>query len=302
MSRDSEPTHWRADISLALITLIWGATFVTVKTALANVSTLLFLALRFSVAAVLLLVVFHGRPGAGKPSALAWKAGILAGVCLFTGYAFQTLGLHSTSPSKSAFLTGMCTVFVPIVAALAYRRRPGVSEAAGVAISAAGMALLTLDRLDFHMGPGDVLTLGCALMFAVHIVVLGHYSKEISFESLSLIQIGTSAVLGWLTFSWWEPYFVRWTPSVITAIIITGALATALAFSVQSWAQRHTSPTRTGLILALEPVFAWLTSFLITGETLASRPACGAVLILAGILVVELKPFGPPGRRHELPL
>ena len=290
MKPASGVAHWKADLSLVLVTLVWGATFVTVKNALGNVSTLLFLGLRFSLAAVLLLLVFRGRL-AGRDARTAWTGGLLAGACLFTGYAFQTFGLHTTSASKSAFLTGMTTVFVPLVAASAFRKRPGLSEALGVTVSATGMGLLTLDRFDWHMALGDVLTLGCALMFAVHIVVLGVYSRLVPFEQLSVIQIATAAVLGLATCFWLEPPFIRWTFSVTSALLITGVLATAVAFSVQSWAQRHTTPTRTGLIFALEPVFAWLTSFLLLGERLAARPATGAVLILTGILVVELKPF-----------
>lgn len=302
MSRSADSARWRADLALALNTVVWGATFVLVKDALAHVSTLLFLALRFSLAAVLLLVAFRGRIRFGGSAARTWKAGILAGLCLFASYTLQTFGLRYTSPSKCAFLTGMGTVFVPLFSALLYRRRPGLSEAAGVAVAAAGMGLLTLERFDLSMAPGDLLSLGCAVTFALHILVLGHYCATVPFEALSLIQIATSAALGSLTFFWWEPHFIHWTPSVILAIVITGALATAFAFSVQSWAQRHTTPTRTGIIFALEPVFAWLTSFLVTGETLAPRPAGGAVLILAGIILVETKPFRGSGPRTGLPL
>lgn len=302
MSRGAASVRWRADLSLALNTIVWGATFVLVKDALAHVSTLLFLALRFSLAAALLLVAFRGRIRFGSSAAQTWRAGILAGLCLFTAYTLQTFGLRYTTPSKCAFLTGMGTVFVPLFSALIYRRSPGLSEGAGVAVAAAGMGLLTLERFDLNMAPGDLLSLGCAVAFALHILVLGHYSTSVAFEPLSLIQIGTSAILGSLTFFWWEPPFIHWTSSVILAIVITGALATAFAFSVQSWAQRHTTPTRTGIIFALEPVFAWLTSFLVTGETLAPRPACGAALILAGIILVELKPFRGTGSRTGMPL
>ncbi|MCC7498004.1 MAG: DMT family transporter [Bryobacterales bacterium] len=302
MSRGSGAAHWRAELSLALVTLVWGATFVVVKAALAEVSALLFLALRFSLAAAVLLALFRGRALFGPGAGAAWRAGIPAGLCLFSGYAFQTFGLYFNSPSKSAFLTGMSTVLVPLLGALIYRRNPGISEAAGVAVAAVGMGLLTLERMEPRMGPGDMLTLGCAVMFALHILVIGHYARRVSFEALSLIQVATAAVCGSMTFFWWEPYFIRWTPAAILAIVITGVLGTALAFSIQSYAQRHTTATRTGLIFALEPVFAWVTSFLITGETLGIRQTSGAALILAGIAVVELKPFRPADRESGLPL
>jgi drug/metabolite transporter (DMT)-like permease len=141
------------------------------------------------------------------------------------------------------------------------------------------------------MNRGDLLTVGCAIAFAAHIVTLAHYSGRISFEMLSIIQVATAAGLG-ISLCWWaEPPRLVWRPAVVYAIIVTGLLATALAFTVQAWAQQHTSSTRTALIYTLEPVFAWLTSYLIVGEGLSRRAAAGAALILSGVLLVELKPL-----------
>jgi drug/metabolite transporter (DMT)-like permease len=122
-------------------------------------------------------------------------------------------------------------------------------------------------------------------------MLLGWLAPKLGFQALALTQIATAAVLALSTFWWVERPTVRWTPGLISALVITGLLATALAFSVQSWAQQYTTPTRTALIFAMEPVFAWLTSFVVAGELLAPRAALGAILILAGILVVELKPI-----------
>jgi drug/metabolite transporter (DMT)-like permease len=132
--------------------------------------------------------------------------------------------------------------------------------------------------------------------FALHILVVGHYAPRVSFQALTLVQIATAAALALATCWWIEPPMIRWSPGVIVALMVTGLLATALAFSVQAWAQRYTTPTHTALIFALEPVFAWLTSFLLAGELLSLRATLGALLILAGILLVELKPFGPSAR------
>jgi drug/metabolite transporter (DMT)-like permease len=126
--------------------------------------------------------------------------------------------------------------------------------------------------------------------FAGHIIALGHYSSRMSFEILSISQVGTAAALALSVFWWAETPRIYWRWEVWFAIAITGLLATALAFTIQAWAQQYTTATRTALIFTLEPVFAWLTSFLLTGELLSQRATLGACLILAGILLVELKP------------
>jgi drug/metabolite transporter (DMT)-like permease len=153
------------------------------------------------------------------------------------------------------------------------------------------MGLMTLNSFRLDINFGDLLVLGCSFAYALHIVVLGHFSRQMSFETLALNQIATGALLGSLTFWWVETPRVVWSRDVVAALIVTSLLATALAFSVQSWAQQFTTPTRTALIISLEPIFAWATSFLVAGELLTLRAATGAMLILAGILFVELKPI-----------
>jgi drug/metabolite transporter (DMT)-like permease len=287
----SARARWRADLALAGIALIWGATFVVVKQALHDVSTLLFLALRFTLATLALALVFRPLPAKFRPRRTLLAGGLLAGLCLSAGYLFQTVGLRYTTPSKSAFITGLSIVLVPLLAALWCRRLPASAEVAGITAATAGMALMTLNWNALRIDRGDLLTLACALAFAAHILVVGHYSPQVSFQALALVQIATAAALALATCGWLEPPRIRWTPGLLAALIVTGLLATALAFSVQAWAQQHTTPAHTALIFALEPVFAWLTSFLLLGEILSPQAALGAVLILAGILLVELKPF-----------
>jgi drug/metabolite transporter (DMT)-like permease len=185
---------------------------------------------------------------------------------------------------------------VPLLAALVYRSRPRVSEVAGLLVATAGLFLMTAQGATLAVNPGDLLTFLCAIGFAAHIVVLGHFAKHMSFEILSVMQIGAAALMSLASFWWAESPHIRWRPDTIGAILITGLLATALAFTIQAWAQRYTSPTRTGLIFMLEPVFAWITSFLLAGEGLSRRAAAGAVLILGGVVLVEVKPWNP--RRH----
>ena len=283
-----------AEAALVFNTVIWGATFVLIKAALDDVSATLFLAIRFSLATIALLIWFRrsALPRTGVPGR-SWdavKAGALAGVFLFSGYIFQTLGLRLTTAPRSAFLTGLTSVAVPLLAAIVYRIRPQVSEIIGVMVALAGLALMTGPGVVGPMRIGDLLTIACAIGFAAHIVTLGHFSEQMSFEVLAVTQIGVSAVLGWLLFAVLEVPRLAWRPAVVWAILITGLLATAFAFSVQAWAMQYTSATRTALIFMLEPVVAWITSYVLVGEGLSGRAAAGAVLILGGVLTVELKP------------
>ena len=285
-----------AEAGLIVNVIIWGATFVVVKAALRDVSPILFIALRFTLATAVLLAAFRG-------AALPWRswktagAGALAGAFLFSGYVFQTMGLRLTTAPRSAFITGLTSVAVPFLSALVFRVKPQVSEVVGVLVATAGLALMTLPGVLGPMGLGDLLTVCCAAGFAAHIVTLGHFSEKMSYELLSVSQIAAAAVLGWTLFSWVERPRVAWRPAVVWGILITGLLATALAFSIMAWAQRYVSPARTALIFMLEPVIAWLTSYWLAGEGLSGRAAAGAALILGGVAMVELKPLNP--RQHQ---
>src|SRR5580704_9987717 len=276
----------RAELARVGVTIIWGTTFVVVKAALVQVSTFVFLAMRFWVAAAALILIYRGairRQGVG--------AGVLAGSLLFTAYVFQTRGLELTTPSKSAFLTGLSIPMVPLIGSLVYKTQPRLVEILGILIASFGMGLMTLSSvsdLRLGMSRGDLLSFLCAVTFAIHIVVIGHYSQLRGFQSLAVVQIATAAVLG-SVFVWFaEPIRFHLTPGVAAAVLVTGLLATALAFTTQAWAQQYTSATRAALIYTLEPPVAWLTSYALTGEKMANRGKVGAGMILAGILVVEL--------------
>lgn len=275
----------RAELALAGVTLIWGTTFVVVKSALAEVSTFVFLTMRFWVAAIALILIY--RKALRKE---AIGAGILAGTLLFTAYVFQTLGLELTTPSKSAFLTGLSIPAVPLIASLVYRVKPRLIDLTGIVIATVGMVLMTSPAggLRSDINRGDVLSFLCAVTFAFHIVIIGHYSKLHGFETLAVVQVSTAALLGSVLFWFAEPIRLHLTPGVAAAVLATGLLATALAFTTQAWAQQYTSSSRAALIFALEPPVAWLTSWVLTGERLPVRGKVGAGMILAGILLVEL--------------
>jgi len=287
----------KADVALLFNAVVWGTTFVLVKSSLAKMSPVLFLALRFSLATVVLALIFGGRwRRLGKVTPKMLAAGSLIGVFLFLGYLLQTLGLQSTSPPKSAFLTGLATVMVPLLGALVYRIRPRITEVAGVLVATLGMGLMTLQGPIGSIGRGDLLTFGGAIAFAAHVVTTGHFAEEIGYEVLSITQVGAAA-LSALSLVWWvETPRIEWQPVVIWTVLITGILCTAVAFTIQAWAQRFTTNTRTAIIYALEPVVAWITSYWLVGEGLSARGAAGAGLILSGVFLVEMKPF--QGGKH----
>jgi drug/metabolite transporter (DMT)-like permease len=180
---------------------------------------------------------------------------------------------------------------VPLLSSIVYRVYPHVSEAIGVILATVGMGLMTLHGEAGGVSRGDVLVILCALAFAGHIVVLGHYAKTAPFELLSVLQLGTTTALALGSFWWMETPFVHPTGTLWFALGVSALLSTALAFTVQAWAQQITSATRAALIFALEPVFAWGFSYIFMGERLPAKAVLGAVLILGGILVAELKPI-----------
>ena len=279
----------RADLALAGVSFVWGASFVMGKEALGDVSPLCYIALRFALALLVLALLFRRRLGDGFTAA-ELRAGLATGACLIAGYMFQTVGLRTTTPSKSAFLTGFYIPLTPFLGSLVFRRVPRWMELAGVAAATVGMGLLSLEGQTFAINPGDLLTIGCSFAFALHILVLGHYSGRIRYESLSFLQIAAAACYSAGSFWWLEEVKLIWSGAVVLALVVGGVFSTAVAFTVQSWAQQYTTPTRTALIFSLEPVFAWLTSYVVEGEVLSGRAATGAALILAGIVLVEMKP------------
>jgi drug/metabolite transporter (DMT)-like permease len=293
------PKVVRAHALLVLITLIWGATFVIVKSAVEQDATpLLFNFVRMTLAALALAVVFHRELRNISRSALI--AGTVPGIFLWLGYEFQTTGLRLTTASKSAFITGLSVILVPLLLMIFWKRKTTMWTALGVLAAFAGLFLLSVPASESTLGNwasvnrGDILTLGCALGFAFHIIFLGKASESYPLAQIGFLQIATAAVLMGITAPLLEKPHITWSSRVVWAIVLTSLLATAAAFTIQAWAQQFVSPAQTALILSLEPVFAWITSYVVLGEHLGLRAGVGAALIMAGVLISELLGSGPP--------
>jgi len=280
----------KAHLLLVLVTFVWGVTFVEIKDALNDISPLLFNAVRMAVASVALLLMFRRRL---RWNAAALRMGLWMGTLLWMGYEFQTTGLVLTTPSKSAFVTGLSVVLVPVFLATIWRRRINRWSLLGVAAAFAGLYLLTVPQsgtsLLSGINRGDVLTLGCAVAFGFQIIYMGRATRAHGFEHIATAQTCVATVLMTATIPLLEKPHVVWSPRVVAAILVTALLATAAAFSIQAWAQQFTPPTHTALIFVLEPVFAWAGSYVLLGERLGTRAAVGALLIIAGVLLSELK-------------
>jgi len=282
----------KAHILLVFVTFVWGATFVVIKDALSLVTPLLFNAVRMVISAALLAVIF--RREFARMTRGAVLSGIVIGTFLWAGYEFQTAGLQLTTPSKSAFLTGISVVLVPVLLALFWRRHVNRWTLMGVIAAFIGLYLMTVPAGGAGMSldginTGDLMTLGCAVMFAFQIIFVGRATQRFPYGQIVAVQLITCAV--WMVIS--VPVLERsahitWNVQVLWALGVTALLGTVVAFAVQGWAQQFTPPTHTALIFSLEPVFAGVTSYVVLGERLGWRGGVGAILILAGVLVSEL--------------
>lgn len=271
---------------------MWGSTFVVVKDAIERMPVTDFLTWRFALAALAMVAL---RPRAVLALGPAGRrAGAVIGVALGAGYLLQTLGLQTTSAAVSGFITGLFVVFTPLGAAILLRQPPTRTVWAAVALATVGLGLLSLR--GFALGGGELLTLGCALAFALHILALGRWAAAYDAFGLTVVQLlvvallcGAVALPGGLA--------VPPDAGVWGAIALTAVVATAVAFVVQTWAQAHLSPTRAAVVMTMEPVFSGLFAVLVAGEVLGFRTLAGGVLVLAAMLLTEL---GPHARTSAL--
>ena len=268
---------------LILVTVVWGWTFVVVRDSVMAYSVLGFLALRFTIASLCLGIFSFKRLRRGS-----FVAGAGIGICLAGGYLLQTYGLRHTTPTNSGLITGLFVVFAPVASYALYRVRIDRVFLLPLGTCLVG-TLVLIGESPEAIRVGDGLTLGCAACFGLHIALLSHYAHRHDAIALALAQMLATALLcglPWLLFE--SPSFPP--VHVWSALLITGVLASAAAFTVQTYVQQRLSATRTAIILTMEPVFAVFFGYLLAGDRLSWIQVIGAVLILVAIVISEVLP------------
>jgi len=270
-------------IALLAVTAVWGVTFVQVKDAVAIYPLFAFLAVRF----VLATCVLAG-PGARRVHSLRRRgAGAAAalGLLLAAGYALQTAGLERTTVSSTGFITGLYVVLTPLIALAIFRSTIGVSAWIGVALATVGLAMLTGVHAD--SATGDLLVLAGAAVYSLQIVLMERFAPQYDALAFTLVEMAAAAagllVVALARGDLSVPH--GWT--VWGALLVTGIFASALAYLVQTWAQRRTSATRTALAFTMEPVFAALFGYTLAGDRLGTLGWCGCAVIMTGIVLAE---------------
>jgi drug/metabolite transporter (DMT)-like permease len=279
-----------ADLSLLVLTLLWGTTFHFVKGVLAVASPGVFLVARFAAATAALALVRLVRRD--PPSPGLWRHGGILGALVLAGLVLQTVGLRYTTPARSAFLTGLSVLVVPFVARFAYGRAVRGASWAGVALAVGGLALLTRsfgEGIAADVRLGDALTVACAAAFALQIVLTSEWSPRHPLAPFVLAQVATG-LAGTLLLLPLDALRLETAglPRLAATALFTGVPMTAGAFFVMAWAQRRTTAVRAALIFSLEPVSAALFSHAYGGEPLSAADWAGGALVVLGVIVGEV--------------
>jgi drug/metabolite transporter (DMT)-like permease len=270
---------------LILLTAVWGSTFFLIRDLVATVPPTDFLAVRFSIAAVLMLVIFW--PQVRRLGRHEWVVGLGLGVVYGVAQLLQTIGLAHTDASVSGFITGTYVVLTPVFSALLLRERVPPSTWGAVALATVGLAVLSLHG-GLALGLGETLTLACAAVYALHIIGLGRWSTPAHATGLAAVQMlaiavvcGGSALPGGIVL---PSDGAQW-----AAVLYMATAAGVLALWVQTWAQARMSATRAAIVMTLEPVFAAFFAVAAGQESPSWRMVVGGVLVLAAMYLVELR-------------
>lgn len=300
---------YKAEAALLITTLIWGGTFVIIKAALDDISPLMFISIRFSIAALFLIFIFYNHLKKIKGNLL--KDGLFLGFFFFIGFAAQSIGLNYTTATKSAFITGTFVIFTPFFQLLIEKRPPKKEIYLAIFLVVIGLILLSskgtslleiLSELGTNFNAGDFLTLICAISFALYIVYLDIISKKHDYQPLVFIQIAFTAAAGFLfalifDSTGVEKITISFSDDVILAFVYTAILATIVTTSLQTKYQKVVTPSKAGIILSFEPLFAAMFAFVLLGERLSSFGIIGCIFIFTGLLTSEI--LGSKRKEYE---
>jgi drug/metabolite transporter (DMT)-like permease len=275
----------KADLVMLLVTLFWGSSYLFMKMGLQSMQPFHLIFWRFGIAFLLSALVFYRRI-VRVDRKTVWYAFIL-GCLLFGVFATVFLGLQTTSAAKAGFLVSLTVLFVPFLSAVILKQRPETKVVVGAFLALAGIGFLTWNG-HISLEIGDIFCILCALFYAIHIVVTGILTKGVDSVALGVLQLGFTGALGLTVACFTETpklpdSFTSW-----ISILALGILCSAFGFIAQTVAQNYTTPTHTGLIFSLEPVFAALFAVLFAGETLSTKGYIGASLVMIGVLFAEV--------------
>lgn len=280
------PSISKAEAVLILITVIWGGTFLLVQTALTYSGPLFFVGLRFAAAAS--IVALFSLRILRDLTLLEFRAGVFIGTSIMLGYGLQTIGLQTIPSSQSAFITALYVPFVPLLQWLVLGRRPGLMPTLGIGLAFAGLMLVSAPNgASLNFSPGEMATLVSAIAIAAEIILIGAYAGKVDVRRVTVVQLATASVLSFLLVGPTGealPDFSGW---LVVSAVGLGAASAVIQLAI-NWAQKTVSPTRATVIYAGEPVWAGIVGRL-AGERLPGIALFGAALIVAGVIVSEMK-------------
>jgi len=299
---DSFYKKYQGELLLLFVTLLWSATFVIVKESLENISSMLFIGLRFLIAGVILLPIVIRKKLDWKNSNLIPP--LFLGLLLFLGFSTQTLGLKYTSATKSAFLTGTAVAIIPILQLFIEKKRPKTGSVIGVIVVLLGILFLSggnsiitlLNDIVTNFNRGDFLTLICAIFFAGYVVYLDMLSSRYNFWMLLIVQIGVSSLLAFI-FAFvfdiidYETLQINYSNQLGYGILYTAIFATLVTTTLQTKYQKLVSPTKAGIVYSFEPIFAAIIAYIFISERITPFGLVGAILIFVGLIVSESYDF-----------
>ena len=298
MNNNTFYNKYKGEVNLLFVTLLWSATFVIVKGVLVDISSMLFLGLRFLIAGVILLPIIINKK-------LDWNninllPPIFLGILLFIGFSTQTVGLKYTSATKSAFLTGSSVAIIPILQLFVEKKKPKTGSVIGVVVVLIGILFLSggnsivtlLNDIATNFNSGDFLTLICAFFFAGYVVYLDKLSSKYNFWMLLIIQIGVATFLAFImallldVFDY-ESLKINFNTQLGLGILYTAIFATLITTTLQTKYQKLVTPTKAGIVYSFEPIFAAIIAFIFLNERITSFGLLGAVLIFVGLIISE---------------